>query len=98
MSIFPNSCFRRRQFYRKISEWGFEKNIKESEMRAIAQNLEQDEMGGLAELKGRQIDTAKILRWQKRQGRLKGAARSFTKIGVDRKFHAPQIYAIGLTC
>jgi hypothetical protein len=89
MSIFPNSCFRRRQFYRKISEWGFEKNIKESEMRAIAQNLEQDELGGPAELKGRQIDMAKILRWQKRQGRFKGAVRSFTNIGVDRKFHAP---------
>ncbi len=66
-------------------------------MRAIAQNLEQGEMDGPAELKGRQIDTAKILRWQKRQGRLKSALHSFTNIAVDRKFYASW-YAIGLTC
>jgi hypothetical protein len=69
--VYSNSCYRRRQFYRKISEWGYEKNIKESEMRAIAENFEIGETGGPIDVKGRQIDTAKIQRWQKRQGRMK---------------------------
>jgi len=61
-------ALRRRQFYRKVSEWGFEKNIKDKEMRAIVQNLSQMEGEGgsfMAELRGHQIDPAKIQRWQR---------------------------------
>jgi tetratricopeptide (TPR) repeat protein len=61
-------AFRRRQFYRKISEWGFEKNIKDKEMQAIVQNMslmEGEDGSFIAELRGHQIDPAKIQRWQR---------------------------------
>jgi hypothetical protein len=89
--IYSDGCYRRRQFYRKINEWGFEKNIKEIEMRAIAENLENGGSGGPVELKGRQIDTAKIQRWQKRQGRMKGVVNaSQSQLGAGR-LHGSQI-------
>lgn len=67
---------RRRQFYRKINEWGFEKNIKQSEMRAIAKNYGNECSGGTIEAKGRRINNEKIQRWQKRQERMKSVASS----------------------
>jgi hypothetical protein len=70
--IRSDTSARRRQFYRKINEWGFEKNLKESEMRAIAQTHSNEWSGGTIEVKGRKINAEKIQRWQKRQERLKG--------------------------
>jgi tetratricopeptide (TPR) repeat protein len=72
--------FRRRQFYRKISEWGFEKNIKDKEMRTLVQDLNQrrnDGEGPTVELKGKQVDPVKMYRWQKRHGGMKDVARPF---------------------
>jgi hypothetical protein len=71
---------RRRQFYRKISDWGFEKNIKTNEMRALVEDLNErgNNNADLAvELRGHQVDPAKIHRWQKRHGKGKDIARSF---------------------
>jgi tetratricopeptide (TPR) repeat protein len=74
-------ALRRRQFYRKISEWGFEKNIKDKEMRTLVQDLNQRRNDGedlAVELRGQQIDPVKIHRWQKRYGRMKDVVRPFS--------------------
>jgi tetratricopeptide (TPR) repeat protein len=73
---------RRRQFYRKISEWGFEKNIKDKEMRALVQDLSQRQNDGedlTVELRGQQVDPMKIQRWQKRHGKVKDIVRPFSR-------------------
>jgi len=65
---------RRRQFYRKISEWGFEKNIKDKEMRALVQDLSQMKSDGndhAFELRGQKVNLVKIQRWQKKHGKMK---------------------------
>jgi hypothetical protein len=64
-------ALRKRQFYRKITEWGFEKNIKDKEMRALVKDLTQRENKGedpSIEFRGQQVDPAKIQRWWKRHG------------------------------
>ena len=61
--------FRRRQFYRKIDEWGFKKNIKDNEMREIVQNLSSgvpNPTEAPVELRLQRVDPAKIQRWQKK--------------------------------
>lgn len=63
------TLLRRRQFYRKIDEWGFKKNIKDSEMRDIAQNLNygvSELSDAVLELRSQRVDPAKIQRWQKK--------------------------------
>ena len=59
---------RKRQFYRKISEWGFEKNIKDKEMRTLVQDLTRRQNSGedlSIELRGRQVDPLRIQRWRR---------------------------------
>ncbi|CZR66338.1 uncharacterized protein PAC_16239 [Phialocephala subalpina] len=59
----------KRQFDRRISEWGFEKNVKRSERRAILERLDSEthETGfGCIKIHGRKLDKAKIERWRKR--------------------------------
>jgi hypothetical protein len=68
---------RRRQFYRKISEWGFEKNIKDKEMRALVQDLSQntnDKIDHPIELRGQKVDLLKIQRWQRKHRGMKNVA------------------------
>jgi len=74
-------ALRRRQFYRKISEWGYEKNIKDKEMRTLVQDLSQrinDEEEFSLELRGREVDPVKIQRWQKKYRRMNYVVRSFS--------------------
>lgn len=55
---------------RRIVQWGFEKNTKRKERRAILESL-GDEMNAKFETKiirGRMLDKAKVERWRKREG------------------------------
>jgi hypothetical protein len=64
-------CCRKKQFTRKISEWGFEKNVKQKERRAILRSLGAEANAVEFEarmLRGRRLDKAKIERWRKRDG------------------------------
>src|ERR1700722_4089677 len=80
---------RKRQFYRKIKEWGFEKNIKDKEMRTIVQGLNQrgnDEEDLNVELRGQRVDPVKIQRWQRRHRRSKDVTRPFSSNLSNRKY------------
>jgi tetratricopeptide (TPR) repeat protein len=62
---------RKKQFLRRISEWGFEKNVKRDERRAILEKLGGGAKEGEFEAtlwRGRRLDKAKIERWRKREG------------------------------
>jgi hypothetical protein len=62
---------RKKQFLRRISEWGFQKNVKRGERRAILEGLGRAVTEGGFEariLRGRKLDKAKIERWKKREG------------------------------
>ncbi|KAN0096649.1 hypothetical protein V8E51_015454 [Hyaloscypha variabilis] len=61
----------KKQFLRRISEWGFQKNVKRGERRAILEGLGRAVTEGGFEariLRGRKLDKAKIERWKKREG------------------------------
>jgi hypothetical protein len=61
----------KKQFLRRISEWGFEKNVKRDERRAILGSLELVVREGefqARKLRGRRLDKAKLERWRKREG------------------------------
>lgn len=61
----------KRQFLRRVKEWGFEKNVKRDERRAILKSLDDGVKEGDFEarkLRGRRLDRAKIERWKKREG------------------------------
>ncbi len=81
---------RKRQFFRKITEWGFEKNIKKDEARAILRgltcrkNLEND---GPVEVRGRDVGPAKLRRWKRRYGRLENGTCAFSNSpGMGKNF------------
>ncbi|KAN0106744.1 TPR-like protein [Hyaloscypha variabilis] len=60
----------KKQFLRRISEWGFEKNVKKDERRAILESFSEVANEGEFEvrmLRGRRLDKAKIRRWRKRE-------------------------------
>jgi hypothetical protein len=64
-------CDRKKQFLRRISEWGFEKNVKKDERRAILESLGEVANEGEFEavmLRGRRLNKAKLERWRKREG------------------------------
>jgi hypothetical protein len=64
-------CDRKKQFLRRISEWGFEKNVKKDERRASLESLDEVANEGEFEammLRGRRLDKAKLERWRKREG------------------------------
>jgi hypothetical protein len=70
-------CDRKKQFLRRISEWGFEKNVKKDERRAILESLGEVANEGEFEvmmLRGRRLDKAKLERWRKRDGLFSGAS------------------------
>ncbi|KAG4437237.1 hypothetical protein IFR05_007291 [Cadophora sp. M221] len=59
----------RRQFLRKISEWGFEKNVKKAEREAILLNPATSQSAfETRTIYGRKLDKAKIERWSRRDG------------------------------
>ncbi len=62
---------RKKQFLRRISEWGFQKNVKRGERRAILEGLGRAITEGGFEariFRGRKLNKAKIERWKKREG------------------------------
>ena len=72
-------CDRKKQFLRRISEWGFEKNVKKDERRAILESLDEVANEGEFEammLRGRRLDKAKLERWRKREGLVGGASQN----------------------
>jgi hypothetical protein len=52
---------------RRIKEWGFEKNVKGEERRAILERVGEEEQFEERVLRGRRLDKAKIERWRKRE-------------------------------
>jgi hypothetical protein len=72
-------CDRKKQFLRRISEWGFEKNVKKDERRAILENLGEVANEGEFEaimLRGRRLDKAKLDRWRKSEGLVGGGSQN----------------------
>ncbi len=70
---------RKKQFLRRISEWGFQKNIKRNERRTILDNLGDNVKEVEFEpktLRGRRLDKAKIARWKKREEMISGESRT----------------------
>jgi hypothetical protein len=57
---------RKKQLLHRIYGWGYEKNVKKDERRAIIERL-GPEVGSLGEtmLRGRRLDKAKLNRWMK---------------------------------
>jgi hypothetical protein len=59
---------RKKQLLYRISQWGFEKNVKKNERRAIIEHLvpEQGKVEIEAQtLRGRTLDAAKLNRWMR---------------------------------
>lgn len=63
---------------RRILQWGFRKNVKREERRAILESL-GDEANKIEfeerMIRGRRLDKAKIERWKKREGMGYGGSR-----------------------
>ncbi|KAE8452714.1 hypothetical protein EG329_013973 [Mollisiaceae sp. DMI_Dod_QoI] len=60
----------KKQFTQRISEWGFEKNVKQRERRAILEAFTAETNTGDFEtrmFRGRKLDEAKIKRWKKKE-------------------------------
>ncbi|KAH8769288.1 hypothetical protein BGZ57DRAFT_466020 [Hyaloscypha finlandica] len=58
----------KKQFLRRAKEWGFEKNVKKEERRAILETVEGEGQFEERMLRGRRLDKAKLERWRKREG------------------------------
>ncbi|KAE9373142.1 hypothetical protein N431DRAFT_406481 [Stipitochalara longipes BDJ] len=61
----------KKQLTHRISRWGFEKNVKRAERRAIIQNLSSEiKTAGFEakSIRGRTLDKAKLGRWMKQEG------------------------------
>ena len=74
-----NARCRKKQFLRRISEWGFQKNIKRDERRTILESLGDTVKEVEFEpkiLKGRRLDKAKIARWKKREEMISAESRT----------------------
>lgn len=73
-----NARCRKKQFLRRISEWGIQKNIKRDERRTILDSLGDAVKEVEFEpktLRGRRLDKAKIARWKKREETISGETR-----------------------
>jgi hypothetical protein len=74
-----NARCRKKQFLRRISEWGLQKNIKRDERRTILESL-GDSMKEVEfepkTLRGRRLDKSKIARWKKREDMISGETRT----------------------
>ncbi len=74
-----NARCRKKQFLRRISEWGLQKNIKRDERRTILESLSDSVKEVEFEpktLRGRRLDKAKIARWKKREEMISGGSRT----------------------
>jgi hypothetical protein len=74
-----NARCRKKQFLRRISEWGLQKNIKRDERRTILESLGDTVKEVEFEpkiLRGRRLDKAKIVRWKKREEMISSGSRT----------------------
>jgi hypothetical protein len=62
----------KKQFLRRAKEWGFEKNVKKEERRAILETVDGEGQFEERMLRGRRLDKAKLERWRKREGIIGG--------------------------
>ncbi|KAH7420221.1 hypothetical protein BKA64DRAFT_700222 [Cadophora sp. MPI-SDFR-AT-0126] len=58
----------KRQFNRKISEWGLEKNTKKAERLSVIASVKRQNVFETTTIRGRKLDQAKIERWSKQSG------------------------------
>jgi hypothetical protein len=85
--------YRRRQLNRKIHDWSLDKSVKSHEMRAIIrmqQSGKKDGERSVFRVRGREVEPAKIKRWQSRHsdtGTSSGpstAGKALTVSGIQR--------------
>ncbi|KAK0108066.1 hypothetical protein ONS95_002888 [Cadophora gregata] len=58
----------KRQFNRKISEWGFEKNTKKAERLSVLESVKRKQAFETTTIRGRMLDKSKLERWSKLDG------------------------------
>jgi hypothetical protein len=92
--------YRRSQFYRKIGEWGYKKNIRKSKIPQIDQNLSSGISGLANEFRDPRIDPTKIPCEQKQHELGPNTGRHFLNgpttgkcfiVGKNPCFHNPII-------
>ena len=66
-----------------MKEWGFEKNVKGEERRAILDSVNEEGQFEERVLRGRRLDKAKIERWRKREQITAPGSSTMCKIDVD---------------
>jgi hypothetical protein len=86
----------KKQFLRRAKEWGFEKNVKKEERRAILETVDEEGQFEERMLRGRRLDKAKLERWRKREGIVgsgfqNGPADSSSKSALMMKFNIDKI-------
>jgi tetratricopeptide (TPR) repeat protein len=73
----------KKQFLRRVKEWGFEKNVKGAERRAILERVGEEEQFEERVLRGRRLDKAKIERWRKREQITGPESSAMSEMDVD---------------
>jgi hypothetical protein len=66
LDVIANRSIRKRQFSRKIIEWGFRKNVSSIERRDILQTLSDDKSYSTLGFKDPRLKPEKIKNWRKR--------------------------------
>ena len=62
-----DDTLRKRQFSRKVDEWGFKKNVTRYERRAILESLRLESHEDVLAVEDRRVKPAKIERWRRQQ-------------------------------
>ena len=73
----------KKQFLRRVKEWGFEKNVKGEERRAILERVGEEEQFEERVLRGRRLDKAKIERWRKREQITAPGSSAMSEMDID---------------
>jgi tetratricopeptide (TPR) repeat protein len=73
----------KKQFLRRVKEWGFEKNVKGDERRAILARVGEEEQFEERVLRGRRLDKAKIERWRKREQITAPGSSAMSEMDID---------------
>jgi tetratricopeptide (TPR) repeat protein len=73
----------KKQFLRRVKEWGFEKNVKGEERRTILERVGEEEQFEETVLRGRRLDKAKIERWRKREQITAPGSSAMSEMDVD---------------
>jgi len=73
----------KKQFLRRVKEWGFEKNVKREERRAILDSVREEGQFEERVLRGRRLDKAKIERWRKREQITAPGSSAMSEMDID---------------